>query len=99
MNSLYAMIDMSKITTRSKLLFIRSNSTSIYPLQLIRDTSLQFGHVQFDSSNLSIIMVTLNESLSTLIDGGVNNINSPTIYGNNGTGNVASSGLVIRLVY
>lgn len=93
------MIDMSKITTRSKILFIRSNVTTVYPIMMIQETLLQFGHVQFNSPSISITLDVLNETLSSVIDGGVQDINSPTVYGNNITLAVPTSGLIIRCVY
>ena len=99
LNSLYSMIDMSKITTRSKLLFMRSDTTTVYPIMLIQETTLQFGHIQFNSPTISITLSVLNETLSSSIDGGVQNINSPTVYGNNLTNTVPTSGLTIRCVY
>lgn len=99
LNQLYALIDMSKITTRSKLLTIRNNNVSVNPVCIHDDTHIQCGRLQSNTPTFFGIWYELNTSTSLLMQSGIADVNNPSFYVNNPTFSVVTSGLTYRFVY
>lgn len=99
LNSLFELIDFSKITKNSKFVTYRTTVKIYYHIGLVTPSEIQFYASQFTSPGIFTRIITINSTTSGNTYINCPNINSPSFTAGNDTGTTPSAGLTYGIIY